>query len=72
MTWLSVALALLKLAGAIADYMRQKSLLDAGAKAQIGKQMIELNRRLDIGLKIQNENRPIDDSVDELRRGGGL
>lgn len=72
MPWLSLVTGLIKLAGAIADYMRERQLLDAGAKAQIADSLLAFNKRLDIGLRIQNEHRTTDAAVDELRRGGGM
>jgi hypothetical protein len=68
--WLSLLLALLKIAGVVADYLANKQLLDAGAKAQVADALVDLNKRLNVGLAIQREGRGTAGDLDELRRGG--
>jgi hypothetical protein len=70
MNWVSLATGLLKIVGMIAEYLNRKQLLDAGAKAALADGLLDLNRRMDIGLKIQHEHRTVDAALDELRRGG--
>lgn len=70
MGWLGLATGLLKLVGLIADYMNRKQLLDAGAKSALADGLLDLNRRLDIGLTISRERRTVEDDLNELRRGG--
>ena len=62
--------ALLKLAGVVAEYMQQRGLMDAGAKAVVANAVIDLNRRVALGLTIQREHRTAAEDLDELRRGG--
>ena len=70
MGWLGLATGLLKLVGLIADYMNRKQLLNAGAKSALADGLLDLNRRLDIGLTISRERRTVEDDLNELRRGG--
>jgi hypothetical protein len=66
-----ILLGLLQLAGAIADSLRERNLMTTAARAAVAEAMLDLNRRLDIGLKIQREKRTAEQDLDELRRGEG-
>ena len=70
MSFIGLATALLKIVGLIAEYLSRKQLLDAGAKSALADGLMELNRRVNIGLTIQRESRTPGDDLDELRRGG--
>ena len=72
MNWISLATGLLKIVGMIADYLNRKQLLDAGAKAALADGLMDLNRRVSLGLTIQRETRTVDEALAELRRGGTL
>lgn len=63
MPWLTLASGLIKLLGAIMAYMRDRQLLDAGAKAQLAAELIALNDRLQLGIRIQQEKRTIEEDL---------
>jgi hypothetical protein len=63
MGWLSLASGLIKLVGVLMEFMRDRQLLDAGAKAQLAGELIALNDRLQLGIKIQQEERTVEEDL---------
>lgn len=63
MGWLSLVSGLIKLSGVLMEFMRDRQLLDAGAKAQLAAELIALNDRLQLGIKIQQEKRTIEEDL---------
>ncbi len=49
MSWASIAAAFLKIAGAVADYLKTRQLLDAGRATQRDQDRSETDRRVNRG-----------------------
>lgn len=62
MTWASIATALLKLAGAVANYMRERQLLDAGRAVQRDKDHEATRTGIDRGRAAGDAHRVPDSS----------
>lgn len=70
MGWLSVFSALLKLANLILGIVQQKQLLDAGAKAQLARDLAELAKRAGVADQVSIEvDKLTDDELDQELRG---
>ncbi len=70
MGWLGLLKVFLSLASTLANYLREKKLLDAGAKAEIGRQVVEITRRSGIADQVRAEIAGMtDDALDSELRG---
>jgi hypothetical protein len=54
-SWTSILAAFLKIAGAVADYLKTRQLLDAGRAVQRDKDRSETDRRVDAGRAAAND-----------------
>ena len=55
MPWLSILSGLLKLAGAIAELMRNNQLMNAGEARGLAKSLVEIGKRAGIAREIEEE-----------------
>ena len=62
MIWFNLLGALLKLAASLAAYLKDRQLLDAGAKAQIASDLLEITKRADLADQIRAELARLSDS----------
>ena len=62
MSWASIVAAVLRIAGAVADYLKTRQLLDAGRATQRDKDRSETDRRVDRGRAAADADRLPDDS----------
>lgn len=70
MPWLGLLKLFLSLASTLANYLREKKLLDAGAKAEIGRQLVEVTRRAGVADQVRAEIANMtDDAIDDELRG---
>lgn len=70
MGWLGLLKLFLSLASTLANYLREKKLLDAGAKAEIGRQLVEVTRRAGVADQVRAEIANMSDSdLDAELRG---
>ena len=70
MPWLSIFGTLLKLAASLANYLRERQMLDAGAKAQIGRDLAALAERVGVADQVRAELAKISDAdLDQELRG---
>lgn len=53
MGWLSLLKIVLSLASTIASYLREKKLLDAGAKAEVGRMLAEITHKADVAAQVR-------------------
>ena len=71
MIFARIILFLLQLANGIAARLDRESLVQSGVDLQIGAAAKELNRTLNVVLKIKSESSTPKSDIDELRRAGG-
>jgi hypothetical protein len=70
MGWFALLRTLLSLASTIANIVREKKLMDAGAKAEIGRQLIEVTRSAGITDRVRAEIEAMsDEAIDAELRG---
>lgn len=70
MNWLTILTLILKVAAAIAATIREKGLLDAGAKAQLAHDLATLSARLDIADSVAHNIEAMStDEIDSALRG---
>lgn len=70
MNLLSIVTTLVKLAAAVAGYMRDRQLLDAGAEQQIAREMSAMANRLEIGQLVRYKIAAMsEDELDTALRG---
>lgn len=70
MGMLTILRLLLTLASTIADVVREKRLMDAGAKAEVGRQLVEVTRRAGITDQVRKQIEAMSDSdLDAELRG---
>jgi hypothetical protein len=62
MSWASIVAAALRIAGAVADYLKTRQLLDAGRAVQRDKDRSETDRRVDAGRRAADADRLPDDT----------
>lgn len=55
MGWLGIIKLCLSLASGLVNYLREQKLLDAGAKAEIGRQVVEITRRAGVADQVRAE-----------------
>jgi hypothetical protein len=70
MSWLGLLQLVLRLGAALADIVRERQLLDAGAAQQAARSLAETARRLEIGDRVTAEIEAMSDNdLDAALRG---